>query len=123
MRGIGDGLAQAIGLQSIARDLGLKWDINMYTDATAAIGIARRRGMGRIRHIDVTDLWIQEKFNNEHAFLHKVLGTDNPADLLTKYTDRASLLKALKTMGLHLAAGRSAVAPAAMGTTENATAQ
>ena len=76
LRGIGDGLAQAIGLQSIARDLGLKWDINMYTDATAAIGIARRRGMGRIRHIDVTDLWIQEKFNNKHAFLHKVLGTD-----------------------------------------------
>ena len=123
LRGIGDGLAQAIGLQSIARDLGLKWDINMYTDATAAIGIARRRGMGRIRHIDVTDLWIQEKFNNKHAFLHKVLGADNPADLLTKYTDRASLLKALKTMGLHFEAGRSAVAPAAMGTTENTTAQ
>ena len=123
LRGIGDGLAQAIGLQSIARDLGLKWDINMYTDATAAIGIARRRGMGRIRHIDVTDLWIQEKFNHKHAFLHKVLGTDNPADLLTKYTDRASLLKALKTMGLHFEAGRSAVAPAAMGTTNNTTAQ
>ena len=35
LRGIGDGLAQAIGLQSIARDLGLKWDINMYTDAAA----------------------------------------------------------------------------------------
>ena len=56
LRGIGDGLAQAIGLQSIARDLGMTWRIDMFTDATAAIGIARRRGMGKIRHLDVTDL-------------------------------------------------------------------
>ena len=108
-----------MGLQSIARDLGLKWDISIYTDATAAIGIARRRGMGRIRHIDVTDLWVQEKFNNKQAFLHKVLGTENPADLLTKYTDRSTLMKALSAMGLHNEEGRSAVAPAAMGTTKS----
>ena len=56
LRGIGDGLAQAIGLQSIALDLGMTWQIDMHTDATASIGIARRRGMGRIRHLDVTDL-------------------------------------------------------------------
>ena len=64
LRGIGDGLAQAIGLQSIARDMGLHWKIDLYTDATAAIGIARRKGMGRIRHLDVTDLWVQEEFKN-----------------------------------------------------------
>ena len=82
--GIGDGLAQAIGLQSIARDLGMTWQIDLHTDATAAIGIARRRGMGRIRHLDVTDLWIQEKLNSKLAYLHKVLGTENPADVFTK---------------------------------------
>ena len=63
LRGIGDGLAQALDLQSIALDLGMTWQIDMLTDATAAIGIARRRGMGQIRHLDVIDLWIQEKFN------------------------------------------------------------
>ena len=61
LRGIGDGLARAIGLQSIARDMGLRWRIDLYTDATAAVSIARRKGMGRIRHLDVTDLWILEK--------------------------------------------------------------
>ena len=68
LRSIGDGLAQALGLQSIARDLGLKWDLNLYADATAAIGIARRRGMGRIKHLDVTDRWVQEKVNSKQAF-------------------------------------------------------
>jgi hypothetical protein len=78
LRGTGDGLAQAIGLQSIARDLGLTWRIDMHTDATAAIGIAHRRGMGKIKHLDVTDLWIQEKFISKLAYLHKVLGIENP---------------------------------------------
>ena len=95
LRGIGDGLAQAIGLQSIARDLGMTWRIDMYTDATAAIGIARRRGMSKIRHLDVTDLWIQENFNSKLAYLHKVLGTENPADIFTKYTDRSILNMAM----------------------------
>ena len=45
--------------------------------------------MGRIRHLDVTDLWMQEQFNNKKATLDKVLGADNPADVLAKYvTDR-----------------------------------
>ena len=56
LRGIGDGLAQTIGLQSIARDMGLHWRIDLYTDAASAIGIARRKGMGRIRHLDVTNM-------------------------------------------------------------------
>ena len=78
--------------------------------------------MGRIRHLDVTDLWVQEKFNNQLAFLHEVLGAKNPADLLTKYTDKAALTMALGNMGLRLMDGRSAVAPAAMGTSANANA-
>ena len=89
----------------------------MHTDATAAIGIARRLGMGRIRHLDVTDQWIQEKFNSKLAFLHKVLGANNPADVLTKYTNKAMLQNTLKTMNLLVMSGRSTVAPAAMGTT------
>ena len=100
----------------LAADLGCSWRIDIHTDATAAIGTARRRGMGRIRHLDVTDLWIQEKFNSKLAFLHKVLGADKPADVLTKYTDKAILQKALKTMNLLVMSGRSTVAPAAMGT-------
>ena len=119
LRGIGDGLAQAIGLQSIARDLGMTWRIDMYTDATAAIGIARRRGMGKIRHLDVTDLWIQQTLNSKLAYLHKVLGTENPADIFTKYTDRSILNMAMGQINMHFVDARSEVAPAAMGTSAN----
>ena len=119
LRGIGDSLAQPLGLQSIARDLGMTWQIDMYTDATAAIGIARRRGMGRIRHLDVTDLWIQEIFNYKLAYLHKALGAEHPADIFTEYTDRAIINMALAKMNMHFIDGRSDVVPAAMGTSQN----
>ena len=56
--------------------------------------------MGHIRHLNVVDLWVQEKLNNHLAFLHKVLGAENPADLLTKYTDKAVLAMALGKMGM-----------------------
>ena len=37
----------------------------------------------------------------------KVLGTDNPADVFTKYVDSATLQKALIKMGLNAEAGRA----------------
>mgnify|MGYP000920810668 CR=1 FL=1 len=115
LRGISDGLAQALGIQSIAKDLGLTWAIKMFSDATAAIGIARRRGMGRIRHLDITDLWVQEKFTSKAASIDKVLGTENPADILTKHVDGPALKVALQKMGMIQMTGRSAVAPQATG--------
>ena len=47
--------------------------------------------------------------------LVKVLGTENMADVLTKYVDRASMLKALDKMGLIKMSVRPACAPAAVG--------
>lgn len=77
--------------------------------------------MGRIKHVDVTDMWVQEVFNNKRAFLHKVPGTENPADVLTKYTDHNMLNMALDKMNLHSIEGRSSVAPAPMGVATNPT--
>ena len=54
--GIAYGMAQAIGLQSMCRDSGMELKIRIHSDATAAIGIAKRRGLGRIRHLHTADL-------------------------------------------------------------------
>ena len=59
--GIGAGMAQAIGLQSLAADMHWKLLPRVYSDATAAIGISKRRGLGKIRHLHCADLWVQEK--------------------------------------------------------------
>ena len=117
--GIAYGAAQAIGLQSVCRDIGMDLQIRLHSDATAAIGIAKRRGLGKIRHLSTADLWIQEKIRDGKMELVKILGTENPADILTKYVDKASMEKALKKLNLVFKEGRSPMAPAIMGTSKD----
>ena len=56
--------SQSIGLQSMLSDICVEARIEVKTDASAAVGIASRRGLGRVRHIEVAQLWIQEKVSN-----------------------------------------------------------
>ena len=58
LHGIASGCAQTLGVQSLMRDMGWSMPITVHSDATAAIGIARWKSLGKIRHLDVTDLWI-----------------------------------------------------------------
>ena len=115
LHGIAAGIAQGLGMQSIAKDLGFTIGVRIHSDATAALGICRRRGLGKIRHLDVTDLWCQEKVRAGAVSLHKVLGAENPADIMTKYTDRAILEKMLGLVNMKAMSGRAACAPANMG--------
>ena len=98
-------------MQSLCKDLGWNYKLRVHSDASAAIGIARRRGLGKIRHLDVEDLWVQSKVRDKVVDLVKVAGVDNPADILTKYVDRSILEKMLQKLGMKRLEGRSAAAP------------
>ena len=75
LHGIGKGISHALGLKSLYADLGKRVDLRIHSDATTAIGTARRRGLGKLRHLDCEDLWIQANVRNEEVKLVKVLGT------------------------------------------------
>ena len=53
-------------------------------DASAALAIVARRGLGNLRHLDTNYLWIQEKAAKGDLKFEKVAGVDNGADPLTK---------------------------------------
>ena len=111
LTGICKGAAQSLGLQSLAADLGIQLDVTIMTDATAAIGIARRRGLGKVRHLATADLWIQDRIRKKDFALKKIPGSENPADMLTKHVDRSLMQKHMTNLGLHLESGRAASAP------------
>ena len=111
LQGFCKGASRALEMQSVARDLGILVDLNVLTDATAAIGICRRRGLGRIRHLAVADLWVQDRLAGGDFKLSKIKGTGNPADCLTKYLDNKTLMKHAAAMGLEYAEGRPESAP------------
>jgi hypothetical protein len=113
LHGIAKGIQNAIGFQAMAKDISMTRKIRVHSDATAAIGIARRRGLGKLRHLDVEDLWVQHKVRSKQVELLKVDGKVNPADIFTKYVDYPILSKALVTMNLYSEAGRAKAAPKA----------
>ena len=84
----------------------------MKSDASAAIGIGNRVGTGKIRHIEVTQLWLQEKVSNREVRIEKVPTDDNLADALTKGVDASAIVKHLKGVGAQVLCDRHALAPA-----------
>ena len=110
--GVVTATAEGLGAQSVARDLGLELDVKVFADSSAAIGICSRSGLGRVRHLAVGQLWVQERVRLGEIKLGKVLGTDNPADLLTKFLSRPQIQQHVATMGGKFIDGRAASAPA-----------
>ena len=109
--GLCKGAANGIGLRSVAHDLGIELSIRLRSDATAALGIARRLGIGKIRHLDTSLLWIQQKIKDGDLKVDKILGADNPADCLTKFIDQTTMNKHLAAMGFVYEDGRAESAP------------
>ena len=83
--------SHALGLQSMLREFGVEVGIVIKSDASAAIGIAKRKGLGKVRHVDVSQLWIQEKVASGSIKLVKVGSAENLADALTKYVKSEDL--------------------------------
>ena len=61
------------------------------TDASAAKGITARRGAGKIRRIEDSQLWIQDKVRKGEIMMRKVDTTENLADALTKHVTAEEL--------------------------------
>ena len=69
--------------------------IVLYCDSNAAIGSAKRLGVGRIRHLELRELWIQEQIAQKRLQLEKIPGSNNEADILTKQLKGQQLFEML----------------------------
>jgi hypothetical protein len=76
--------AEGLGIQALMNDLG--WDVmvRVWVDSSAAKSIASRIGLGKIRHLEVKFLWIQEMVKSRRIQIRKIRGDANPGDNMTK---------------------------------------
>ena len=110
--GIVKGASVSLGMQSMFRDMGFSTNIEILTDASAAKGIASRRGLSsRTRHVAVHYLWLQERVVSGQIKVSKVKGTSNPADLLTKHLTQDCMARYMQTVNLIFKDGRAEIAP------------
>ena len=93
------GISEGMGARALMRDFGREMEICIKSDATAAIGICRRQGLGRIRHLATADLWCQQVLKNKQVSISKWPGKENPADIFTKYLCRLDGIQHLGRMG------------------------
>ena len=115
LRGIAAGVAQGIGLQALTGDSGklLVLSISMPQLSLGSLGAL---GIGKIRHLDCTDLWIKKRTCGRSSWVGtKMPGAENHADILTIYVEHMILTSALKRSKMKFMEGRPACAPAAMG--------
>ena len=102
--------AETIGIIHMVKDLAVEITGVVYADSSAALAIADRRGSGKLRHICIRKLWLQEKEQRGEVELRKVKGQHNPADLLTKYMNGGRMEELMKRIGQVKEGGRARTA-------------
>ena len=99
--------AELLGMRSAMKDWGVESSGVVYADSSAALAIANRRGAGKLRHVNISALWIQDIQDGKGAQYMKMLGTANPADLMTKYLVRDKMDACMQTIGQEIRQGRA----------------
>ena len=97
-----EGAVKAIGLKSMLKELGMQHDesVTLLTDSSAARAFAARRGVGRMRHMETRMLWLQLEVQQQRVRLGRVLGKENPADLMTKYLSEKEIREHLQRLSM-----------------------
>ena len=70
-------------------------------DAAAAEGMMQRRGLGKMRHLEVAELWGQQAISEGKFTLRRVRSELNTSDVGTKPLSREALERHLQMMGYH----------------------
>ena len=55
-----------------------------------------------MRHLEIRDLWLQKEIREGKVEVHKVLGTENPADLMTKILTVKEIEERLRRMSIQM---------------------
>ena len=74
-------------------------------------GAYKAQGLGKMRHLHTNYFRIQEKSARKDLTFKKALGTDNPADLLTKYLGSGIIKQHITTPSWEVRESRAVSAP------------
>ena len=103
--------AEGLGISVVLSDFGWRMEGQVWGDASAALGIIHRKGLGKTRHIDTGYVWAQEVAAKEGLKFRKALGKDNPADFYTKHLDEKTSGHHTKTLAFKFKDGSAEEAP------------
>ena len=53
--------SEGLGIQSVAKDLGISCGLNLHLDASATLCLVNRRCLGKAKHVDMQNLWLRHE--------------------------------------------------------------
>jgi len=77
-------LQEAMFVKSVLEELREEAHISVRTDSSSARAVVHRRGAGRLKHIALRELWLQDEYRKGSFELSAIATAANVADLLTK---------------------------------------
>ena len=101
-------MIRAKGLRNLAVELRysqLENVAHVLTDSSAAKSFVARQGLGKMKHLEIRDLWLQKEVREGRVIVSKVRGTENPSDLGTKILNCEDIRQRLDGMGLEMVVG------------------
>ena len=97
------GEAELYGSSSVVMDgrvvkyllewIGFRVGYTFCVDSSAAKAIIQRDGVGKVKHLDIRVMWLQQERRDNGLVIAKVPGEENVADLGTKAHPRGRFLK------------------------------
>ena len=102
---------EGLGIATLLSDFGaMDMKVSIGIDATAAMGMAQRVGLNKVRHVEVDVLWIQEQQARKLLPLKKIPGQRNPSDVCTKNVNANLLEQYMQQLSVDIVEGRAQVA-------------
>ena len=100
-----------MGIAGVLSDLGVNLRVAVSSDSSAAKGIANRRGIGKVRHIELSELWVQDQVAKGRITVYKIDGSENSSDSLTKHSCSERIAQTMRHCNQHIVSGRHEIMP------------
>ena len=95
------GAADLLHLIEVMKFFGVDARGRLQTDSSACIGMASRKGVGRVRHLETRALWLQDVIDSERISIKKVPGEENLGDIGTKNLEYERHAYLTDAIGMH----------------------
>ena len=76
---------EGLCLSHVLSEIGNPHQVHIYGDSSASQGIASRAGVGKVKHLSIRQLWVQERVAEGDVIVHKIPRAVNLSDAMTHH--------------------------------------
>ena len=85
----------------------LRVTVVIHSDSSACKGMCNRRGLGKLKHMEVELLWLQHCVQSGKVALRRIACSASLANLFTKYSPGSEIVTHSGRLGFSAVLGRS----------------